>query len=164
MVKTGDLHTSKSWTQLNSELNDEFRKWGVPTHDIILPTSTEARNHGIVVVEFLWRGDWKKVECSKFAQGNNGAERNLSAIVGAIKAGRLADQRGIGSIFAQVAQLMALPDPDDPFTVLGITKGSSPSVIKDAYRQRVMKAHPDHGGTREEYDRVRKAAETLGVV
>ena len=160
----GQLNTDKSWTQLISELIDEFRKWGVDRNDLILPKVTDARNHGVVLVEFVWKKEWTKVECTKFSGEYHGAERNLSAIKSAIRAGRLADQRGIGSIFAQVAELMALPDPDDPYAILGIPKGATPGIIKEAYRKKVMKAHPDHGGTRKEYDRVRKAAETLGVV
>jgi curved DNA-binding protein CbpA len=77
----------------------------------------------------------------------------------------MADQRGIGATLAQVAELIALPDPDDPFTVLGIPPTTDMEKMRTAYRSRIQEVHPDkQTGNRDEYDRVRKAAEALGIV
>ncbi len=51
---------------------------------------------------------------------------------------------------------------DDPWSVLGVTKGATAAEIKSAYRRKVMSAHPDHGGTQAEFEKVQAAYEKLG--
>ena len=44
-----------------------------------------------------------------------------------------------------------------PYELLGINKYSSEKAIRQAYRKCLLKAHPDHGGSVEEFDIVRLA-------
>jgi ferredoxin len=44
-----------------------------------------------------------------------------------------------------------------PFVVLGVDPDADDGEIVDAYRQRVKEAHPDHGGSTEEFRRVQDA-------
>ena len=44
-----------------------------------------------------------------------------------------------------------------PFEVLGVDPDADDGDIVDAYRQRVKEAHPDHGGSTEEFRRVQDA-------
>ncbi|WP_227355128.1 J domain-containing protein [Haladaptatus salinisoli] len=46
------------------------------------------------------------------------------------------------------------------FAVLGLPTNATLSEIKSAYREKVKDVHPDHGGTREEFQRVREAYTT----
>jgi curved DNA-binding protein CbpA len=48
-----------------------------------------------------------------------------------------------------------------PFEVLGVEPGADEEVIERAYRDRVKESHPDHGGTPEEFQRVREAYEAI---
>jgi curved DNA-binding protein CbpA len=48
-----------------------------------------------------------------------------------------------------------------PFEVLGIDPGSDREEIKTAYKRRIKQAHPDHGGSAAEFQRVRAAYERL---
>ncbi|WP_135828743.1 J domain-containing protein [Halorussus halobius] len=49
-------------------------------------------------------------------------------------------------------------DPADAaFAILGVPRGATRSEVKRAYRERVKEVHPDHGGDREEFQRVREA-------
>ncbi len=160
----GQLHTTKSWNQITDDLLDELRKWDVSRRDVILPTMAATVESENVVVEFLFKGEWRTVECSKFSGQIRGAHRNLLAISLAVRATRMADQRGIASILAQVSHLLALPDPNDPYVILGIAPTKDLDAMKKAYRARIMEVHPDRGGDRKEFDRVRKAAETLGII
>jgi len=48
-----------------------------------------------------------------------------------------------------------------PFDVLGLDPGADQREIERAYRERIKEAHPDHGGSREEFRRVREAYEQL---
>jgi len=45
----------------------------------------------------------------------------------------------------------------DAFDTLGVTRGASDAELKAAYRERVKEVHPDHGGDRETFERVREA-------
>ena len=50
---------------------------------------------------------------------------------------------------------------DSPFEVLDIDSEASDAEVERAYRRRVLEAHPDHGGSAREFQRVRTAYETL---
>lgn len=53
----------------------------------------------------------------------------------------------------------ALPEeaPGDAFDVLGLDPQASTEEIQAAYREQVKAVHPDHGGDREAFERVREA-------
>ncbi|WP_435152860.1 J domain-containing protein [Haladaptatus sp. DFWS20] len=46
------------------------------------------------------------------------------------------------------------------FAILGVPTGATLAEIKSAYREKVKVVHPDHGGTQEEFQRVREAYTT----
>ncbi|EMA49206.1 MULTISPECIES: ferredoxin Fer [Halococcus] len=48
-----------------------------------------------------------------------------------------------------------------PFDVLRVEPDASEEAIEQAYRERVIEAHPDHGGSPEEFQRVRTAYKQL---
>lgn len=50
---------------------------------------------------------------------------------------------------------------DSPFEVLGIDADADDVAIERAYRRRVKEAHPDHGGSADEFQRVRAAYATV---
>jgi membrane protease YdiL (CAAX protease family) len=49
----------------------------------------------------------------------------------------------------------------DPFAVLGVDENADSEEIKRAYRERLKKAHPDRGGSKEEFERVRDAFQAV---
>jgi hypothetical protein len=51
---------------------------------------------------------------------------------------------------------------DDPWAILGISKGASADEVKSAYRKRARQTHPDVGGTEAEFNKVNAAYERLG--
>ena len=161
----GSLNTKRSWQDLRDELANELRKWGVDKEDIVLPAARNSREQGYVELQFHYKGEWRTVRCNNFSSESNGQNKNLAAIKESVKSARMADQRGIGAIFAEVASLIALPDPNDPFVILGVPPTKDKDVLKSAYRRRLQSTHPDKpGGSREAYARVRGAAESLGVL
>jgi ferredoxin len=50
---------------------------------------------------------------------------------------------------------------ESPFDVLAIDSEAEDAEIERAYRQRVLEAHPDHGGTSSEFQQVRLAYERI---
>jgi len=49
---------------------------------------------------------------------------------------------------------------EEAFELLGVPAGASDAELKAAYRERVKESHPDHGGDREAFERVREAYAT----
>jgi len=45
--------------------------------------------------------------------------------------------------------------------VLGVDPGADDETIEQAYRERVFEAHPDHGGSAAEFQRIRRAYERI---
>jgi hypothetical protein len=55
-------------------------------------------------------------------------------------------------------QLSELDDPiREAYDLLGLGATADPDEIKQAYRRRVKEVHPDHGGSQEEFKRLREA-------
>lgn len=105
----GNLNTTKTWVDLLAEVADELRKWGI--RDYIPPTLQGSRRDGCVTLQLAREGVWFTISCSAFGRYPNGPERNLCAIREALRSVRLAEQRGIGQVFHQAAQILALPEP-----------------------------------------------------
>lgn len=64
----------------------------------------------------------------------------------------------------ETPDLTAGPDTDETtrtaFAVLGLPTDASQAEVRAAYRQKVKHVHPDHGGDRESFNRVRSAYTT----
>lgn len=54
----------------------------------------------------------------------------------------------------------AVDSADAAYAVLGLPDGASLEEIKRAYRRKVKEVHPDQGGDRDEFQRVREAYDT----
>lgn len=50
---------------------------------------------------------------------------------------------------------------EDPFVVLGVSRGATEKEIRAAYRQAAKRAHPDQGGSADEFRRLQAAADIL---
>jgi hypothetical protein len=50
---------------------------------------------------------------------------------------------------------------EDPYSVLGVTRSSDPIVVEAAYRALVKEHHPDQGGTRGEFRRIKAAYDEI---
>ena len=164
MSNTGSLRTTATWTESLRDLANEFRKWG--KKDYVLPTLADARRLGKVRVTFAVNGQWRLLECSIGSSWSApySPEVSIRAILIAIEGARKADQRGIGALLAAATQHLAFPSgQDDPYKVLGVAPNATKEAIRHAYTILAQQHHPDHGGNEQEFKRVQKAAEKLGV-
>jgi len=60
-----------------------------------------------------------------------------------------------------LSPIRLLPDVGSPFEVLGVDPDADDAELKRAYRRRAKEAHPDQGGSIEEFQRVKAAYETI---
>ena len=156
----GNLSTTKTWDQISREVQQELDKWGIT--DYFLPYKGDSVRQRSVTLRVTIRNEEKTLTCERFQDGN-WPERNYAAIALAIRSARLADQRGIAQVFAQAAQLVALPDPNDPTYIIGAKPTATREELNRAYHRKLIQAHPDQGGTREALERVIEAGRKLGI-
>ena len=164
MSKAGSLRTTATWAESLKDLKEEFRKWN--KQDYVLPTLAESRATGKVRVAFAVTGVWTPLECSLRATPYSAfsPETSIRAILIALEGARKADQRGIGALLAAATQHLALPSKQAPEQVLGLALGEKDSgKLRSAYLTLAKLHHPDTGGDAEQFKRVQRAAEELGV-
>ena len=53
------------------------------------------------------------------------------------------------------------PDPDDPYTVLGVHRSTPPEIIKAVYKAWAINHHPDKGGDVETFKRINVAYDQI---
>jgi len=160
----GSIQTNKSWDVLLKEVKQELNKWGI-FESLILPTKKDSLNTGRVAILVKPAcAEWDEISCDRFGGDYQGPERNLCALREAIRAYRLADSRGIGSVFVQMAKLLALPDANDPAHLLGIRLSDSPERKQALYRDALKRSHPDTpGGNADTFMRVKSMGAKLGL-
>ncbi|MCH7473907.1 MAG: hypothetical protein IIA27_04485 [Gemmatimonadetes bacterium] len=157
----GSLTTNQSWSSLLQQLQEELDKWGV--EDYHLPYQGDARRLREVSLVLRIKGVEKTITCSVFAGQSKGEERNLCAIKEAVRAVRLADQRHIVGLLAEVAQLAAL-NAYDPWRVLGAEKDDL-ETARHYYHEKLKMYHPDNleTGSRPMLEVVQQAGRDLGL-
>jgi len=159
----GQLYTNKPYRDLVDDVEHEFRLWKIGAYTI--PTYTVTKNAGgDVHITFMKDGKEVPITCTQFSGEHKGGERNLCALRDAIRAYRKMDQRGIAGVMAQIAQALALPDPNNAYHIIGATPDATDQELSVAYRRRRRQMHPDTpGGNRAEWDKVEQAGKELGV-
>ncbi len=158
MPNVGALTTTQTWEALSADLREELRKWR--KEDFHLPYKGASKSTGVVKLTMLFNGVEKTISCDRFPTPT----QNLCAINQVIRSTRLAEQRGIGGLLAEVSNLVALPE-FDPCKVLGVDSNALSVTTRNAYRLKVKEYHPDNRetGNRLMYDMVQRAGKELGV-
>lgn len=101
-----------------------------------------------VAVYFVLNGKPKVLACDKWMQ----VEDNLWAIGKHIESIRGQERWGVGTVDQAFMGYDALPAPKIAWwEILGLERTASLDQINDAYRQAAKKAHPDAGGSHEEF-------------
>jgi hypothetical protein len=119
-----------------------------------------------VSVWFVWDGMGVCIAVDRYLT----VEANLQAIHHIIEARRVELRHGtLALVRATFAGFLSLPSPStaggfDPHVVIGVPANSSNQEKRQAYRIALSKAHPDKGGTNEQFHRVQDAGKALGLV
>jgi hypothetical protein len=89
-------------------------------------------------------------------------EDNMWAIAKTIDALRGIERWGSGQMIEQAfTGFVALPAPEQPFQVLGVSSDASPAEIESAYRKLAMEHHPDRGGDSSQMARINAARDSM---
>ena len=156
MAKT--FHTNYTWDRSLRDISKNLAMWKIPYWRP--PDFKKSQASGSVTLEIQRNGIWYPFTCNS----QPSAQQNLRALGLAIEAARIAEERGIGGLVAKALELKALPAGPSAYKILGINEGeTNKAVIKAAYIKRAKETHPDAGGSAEEFTKVQKAAEQLGV-
>lgn len=121
-----------------------------------------------VAVYFTLNGEQQCIPCDKWTT----VKDNVRAIGLTVQALRSLERWGAKEMVnAAFRGFKALPETAivTPYTkrpwheVLEVAPTASPEVIKASYRQKMLKAHPDHGGSMEEFQEVQNALREGGL-
>lgn len=89
-------------------------------------------------------------------------DHNMQAIAKTIEALRGIERWGSGQMVEQAfTGFLALPAPEQPWQVLGISSHATTEEIETAYRRLAAEHHPDRGGDQQQMARINTARDEL---
>ncbi len=147
---------------------DELRKMGVNDWKVIISTNLQLRKDGLPYSQqkepddagvAVWWQEGKGHRVIALDKYHRIAD-NIHAVGKTIEALRGIDRWGSGEILQRTfTGFTALPAPasDNWWEVLGVQSHTSSAEVTDAYKRVRFKAHPDQGGSAEEFHKVQEA-------
>lgn len=112
-----------------------------------------------VAVYFMWQGKQMTFACDRWDRVRD----NVRAVEKTIEALRGIERWGASDMMERAfSAFEALPAPDGVVTlscwqILDLGPDASEMEIERAYRTKAKSAHPDQGGSRDEWDQLRRA-------
>lgn len=138
--------------------------------DLIISSNLPLRRDGIpyanasqpddrgVAVYFNYKKRPMCFACDRWKR----VDDNMWAIAKTIDALRGIERWGSGQMVEQAfTGFTALPAPEQPFHVLGISANASASEVDRAYKRLAAEHHPDRGGDSEKMARINRARDAL---
>jgi len=158
-VRTGYGNRRHSIAEGRDKLFAELERLGAKK--AILSTNLRLRLDGLphsnqpnpedpgVAIYFELKGKQIVLPCDRWQH----VECNIWAIACHIETLRQQDRWGVGSVEQAFAGYAALPEKttENPWEILGIPELASEPIIMDAYRRKAKEAHPDKGGSTEQF-------------
>jgi hypothetical protein len=142
-------------------LREEIRRLG--GKNLVLSSNytlgNEHPKEQAVVAYFEYDGKQVAIPCDRWAK----LEANVRAIALTIQAMRGIERWGAKHMIAAMfTGFRALHERsgEDPWEILGVSDGATEKQILDAYRDKAKIAHPDHGGSSADFNRITEAKDT----
>lgn len=163
--------------QIRRDLLKELNLMGVTSYVINsnsrlkadgMPYANQYIDDTGVVLYFTRKGQEIAIACDKYYHVNDNL-RAISLTLGAIRGmERWGTEEMVDRAFTGFT---ALPEAIIPnanqkrawYDVLEVSQTASPEVIRAAYRQKMLKAHPDHGGSDAAFAEVQSALKESGA-
>jgi hypothetical protein len=150
---------------------DELRRLGVKEDDVIISTNvrptlggraTEGTGKipdpGVCVYWKAKSGEQRCIAVDRYT----GVAGNLGAVAATLEAMRAIERHGGAEILERAfTGFTALPGPEQPWEVLGISSQATKEEVDKAYKRLAHKHHPDRGGDAEQMTRINRARDAL---
>lgn len=139
------INTPKTWNETLSDLETTFSRWRVKEWGVF-PARIDSRKaywtRAEAKVTVVFTKDGKE---QRFTLGTQDRPQdNLRALYLGLESMRLNEVRGIADVVREMyAQLPAPATVRDPYEVLGVRPDASLEDIKDLYRIKAKRLHPD---------------------
>jgi hypothetical protein len=163
-----DLTISES----TARVLEQLRRMGLHDDDLVISTNLELRLDGLPRsnqrepedpgAAVYWR-DGEQMRCMAIDRYDRVAD-NLAAIAATLEAMRAIERHGGAEVldraymgFAQLPPPIAGAEPW--YSVLGVPRDASSTIVEKIYRDMRSQHHPDKGGDASQFDRVQKAWE-----
>lgn len=146
------LHTEKSITDTERELDETFSKWGVKDYSVEYNVP-RAKHRNVtltaaergVTVRWMPASGGQEVVLSNAGQAD--VASNLRVLYLGIESIRLNERRGIDPTLMKSAYLQLDAPAPEWAQVLGVAPTATREEIQAAYRSAAQQAHPDKGGS-----------------
>lgn len=148
-----------------SDLADEMRRmevddWRLDDHrgsggdpGIVIRWIKDGKEYAVAADQYRQKSSNLREAFLWLKETRKSSERDVATARDAFAAAALTD----GS-----ERVAGRPAPsEEPYKVLGVPEDSSLEAVEQAYREFVQQDHPDKGGDREEFVRVKKAYESI---
>jgi hypothetical protein len=147
------------------DLTYTMENWsGITNWDVSNPKgaysqrSIQSDEEKTVVLTFTKNGKVVRLEMAQ----QKSAKDNLRVLYIAVDAMRMNDRRGIGEVVENAYKQLASPTGFiDPYQVFGLQKGLPLAVYEAMYKDLAKKAHPDTGGSAEEFKKLNEAMDLI---
>jgi len=167
-------------TKIRRELDRELSLLGA--EHVVISSNVATRRDGMpyanqkrpddpgVVLYFTRNGTDVCIPCDRWVD----VDANLRAIGKTVEAIRGIERWGAGDLVdaafngitnkALPANVIITPSTKRAwYEVLEVSQSASPEIVRAAFRQKALKAHPDHGGTDEAFQEVQEALREAGL-
>jgi hypothetical protein len=164
--------TDLSIAQALDRVMTELRTMGVELSKVIISTNLELRNDGLPRsgqrapadpgVSVFWNVRGQKHQRCMAIDRYDRVQDNLAAIAATLNAMRAIERHGGAEILDRAfTGFAALPAPEQPWQVLGVSSHASNDEVNDAYRRLAREHHPDRGGDAHQMARINAARDAL---
>ncbi len=170
-MRTKDMTVSEALRRIQHELDaientSRYRK-RIDFDQTVVSTNLQTRLDGLprsgqakpadpgVCLYFNLDGKPQCIPCDSYTT----VEQNLAAVAATLSAIRTLERHGSGLMERAFTGFTALPDQTSGawWAVLGVSPDASPSEVDAAYKIKRRDAHPDKGGSNDEFSRVTEA-------
>lgn len=165
-----------TWSIAFQNVLDELRTWDGVT-DVQLESGAEHQKRNPnkpyanasfedpgVVVYFTKDGEQMAAACDRWDNPRDNAQE----LYHYLHETRMQELRGTVTAESDYQKLQVPSGDEDAvvgeppaYAVLGVDRDATDGEIRDAYRERLKDAHPDHGGTTQQFKRLKRAKEAL---